>query len=191
MSIRRSAAVAATEFPCPATSASNRRLMRPVAQLEVNIPAALRLSIGFAVDPRVQPSHFNAPGRELAASPDFHALHVLCRLVAHRRIIRGSREEDDPMMRSVKTASSQNSWHTHEHYALSNNSCQIGACSVPKYHSGPMLLIVHELSSGSRSLFVAIVLFDRRDEVHFGVTEHPAGAVDCNKLGKRFRGTSH
>ena len=31
MSVRRSAAVAATVSPCPDTSASNRRLIRPVA----------------------------------------------------------------------------------------------------------------------------------------------------------------
>src|ERR1700730_10228775 len=32
--VRRSAAVAATEVPCPETSASNRREIRPVAQLD-------------------------------------------------------------------------------------------------------------------------------------------------------------
>ena len=68
---------------------------RGTARSIINIPAALRLSIGFAVDPRVQPSHFNAPGRELAASPDFHALHVLCRLAAHDGIIAGHRRLSD------------------------------------------------------------------------------------------------
>ena len=34
MSVRKSAAVAATEVPCPDTSANSRRLMRPVAQLD-------------------------------------------------------------------------------------------------------------------------------------------------------------
>src|SRR5580698_5167892 len=49
----------------------------------IDIAATLRLSVGFAVDPGVEAPEFHAPPGELAASPHFHALHLLCRQLAH------------------------------------------------------------------------------------------------------------
>ena len=43
----------------------------------VNVPAGFRLSVRFAIDPRVQPPEFDTGGCELASTPDFHALHAL------------------------------------------------------------------------------------------------------------------
>src|SRR5258706_5801786 len=63
---------------------------RGAARRIINIPAVLRVSVRFAVDPGVQPPEFNAARCELASAPDFHALHVLGRLVAHESIIPGS-----------------------------------------------------------------------------------------------------
>src|SRR5579863_9212511 len=93
MSVRKSAAVAATESPCPATRQQQAAdAARGAARRIINIPAVLRVSVGLAVDPRVQPSEFNAARGELASSPHFHALHVLCRLAAHPGIIPGVSE---------------------------------------------------------------------------------------------------
>ena len=58
---------------------------RGAARSVINISAALGLAEGFAVDPRVQPAHFNAARGELAVAPDFHAGHVL-RLGVRSRI---------------------------------------------------------------------------------------------------------
>src|SRR5712691_6049500 len=63
---------------------------RGAARRIVNVPAVLRVTVRLAVNPRVQPSEFNAARCELASTPDFHALHVLGRLVAHPGIIPGS-----------------------------------------------------------------------------------------------------
>jgi hypothetical protein len=45
------------------------------------------LSIGFAIDPGVQPAELHTLGRELVSAPDFHARHVLLRRGAHAGII--------------------------------------------------------------------------------------------------------
>jgi len=55
----------------------------------VNIAAPLCLPERFAVDPGVQAAQLNFAGRELASAPNFHARHLLRRLVAHRTIILG------------------------------------------------------------------------------------------------------
>src|SRR5689334_21184337 len=67
---------------------------RGAARSVVDIAAGLSLTVGLAVDPRVEAAEFHAGRRELAATPDFHALHVLCsmlgrRLAAHQCIISG------------------------------------------------------------------------------------------------------
>ena len=54
----------------------------------VNVATALRLSMRFAVDPGVQPTEDNAPGRKLASAPYFHAFHMLRGRIAHGSIIR-------------------------------------------------------------------------------------------------------
>jgi hypothetical protein len=50
----------------------------------VNVATALSLTVWFAVDPRVEAAEFNATRGELAASPHFHALHLLGWLLVHR-----------------------------------------------------------------------------------------------------------
>src|SRR5260370_30946117 len=69
---------------------------RGAARRIVNIAAVLRVPVRLAVDPGVQPTEFNAARRELATAPDFHALHVLCRLLAHQGIIPGDRSRPEP-----------------------------------------------------------------------------------------------
>lgn len=59
------------------------------ARCVVDVPAALGLAEGFAVNPSVQSSHFNAARGELAVTPDFHAGHVLRLRFAHEFIIPG------------------------------------------------------------------------------------------------------
>jgi hypothetical protein len=54
----------------------------------VDIAAALGPAKRLAIDPDIETSQFDPTGRELAASPDFHALHVL-RGGIHRSIITG------------------------------------------------------------------------------------------------------
>jgi hypothetical protein len=49
----------------------------------INVPAVLRVSIGFAINPCVQPSKRNPFCCELASAPDFHTLHLLRRLATH------------------------------------------------------------------------------------------------------------
>src|ERR1700693_4452505 len=55
----------------------------------VDIPARLRFSEGFAVNPYLESAEFDALRCELVSTPDFHALHVLFRLRAHGRIVPG------------------------------------------------------------------------------------------------------
>ena len=50
----------------------------------INIAALLRASIRFAVHPRIQAPERYSQGGELAAAPDFHALHLLRRARLHR-----------------------------------------------------------------------------------------------------------
>jgi hypothetical protein len=45
----------------------------------VDIAAMLRLAVRLAVDPDIETRQFDSTGCQLAASPDLHALHVLCR----------------------------------------------------------------------------------------------------------------
>jgi membrane protein DedA with SNARE-associated domain len=49
----------------------------------VNIASRVRPAEGLAVDPSVQAAEFDGARSELAAAPDFHALHVLQRLIGH------------------------------------------------------------------------------------------------------------
>lgn len=49
----------------------------------VDIASVLGIAVGFAVHPRVQTAEGNAFLGELAAAPDFHALHPLLGLFAH------------------------------------------------------------------------------------------------------------
>ncbi len=53
----------------------------------VDIAAALGLAERLAIDPDIETGQFDATGGELAASPDLHALHVLCGGVRHGGII--------------------------------------------------------------------------------------------------------
>ena len=53
----------------------------------VDIAAALSLAERFAIDPDIETSQFDSTGSDLAASPDLHALHVLCRGIRHGIII--------------------------------------------------------------------------------------------------------
>ncbi len=55
----------------------------------VNVSAALRFAKGLAVHPNAQPAHFNVARGQLASTPDFHALHVLCGRLGHDCIIAG------------------------------------------------------------------------------------------------------
>ncbi len=50
----------------------------------VNIAAGMCLAVWLAINPSVEAAEFHAARRELASTPDFHALHVLRRLVGHR-----------------------------------------------------------------------------------------------------------
>ena len=49
----------------------------------VNVSATLCLSVGLAENPGFKTAQFYAARSELAAAPDLHALHVLCRLFGH------------------------------------------------------------------------------------------------------------
>jgi len=53
----------------------------------VDIAATLSLAEGLAIDPDIETGQFDSAGRELAASPDLHALHVLCEGIGHGSII--------------------------------------------------------------------------------------------------------
>jgi len=53
----------------------------------VDIAATLSLAEGLAIDPDIETAQFDSTGRELAASPDLHALHVLCGGIGHGSII--------------------------------------------------------------------------------------------------------
>lgn len=53
----------------------------------VDIAATLSLAEGLAIDPDIETAEFDSTGRELAASPDLHALHVLCGGIGHGSII--------------------------------------------------------------------------------------------------------
>ena len=53
----------------------------------VDIAAALSLAERLAIDPDIETSQFDSTGSELAASPDLHALHALCRGIRHAVII--------------------------------------------------------------------------------------------------------
>src|SRR5438445_6472404 len=69
----------------------------------VNIAARLRLPIGLARNPHLEPSECNAAGGHLASTPDFHALHLLCRLFAHRAIVPGVPSRDRKRERRKET----------------------------------------------------------------------------------------
>ncbi len=56
----------------------------------IHIAAALRFAERLAVNPHVQPAQFDSAGSELAAAPNFHALHVLRGCVRHESIITGA-----------------------------------------------------------------------------------------------------
>ena len=58
----------------------------------IHIAAALRFAERLAVNPNVQAAQFDAAGSELAAAPNFHALHVLRGRIRHRCIITVGRE---------------------------------------------------------------------------------------------------
>ena len=55
----------------------------PATGCVVNIAAALRLTVRLAVDPGVEAAEFNPLRGKLAASPHFHALHLLRGPLAH------------------------------------------------------------------------------------------------------------
>src|SRR5579862_6799939 len=44
----------------------------------VDVAASLSLAEWFAVDPGIEPGQFYSTGRNLAPSPNLHALHMLC-----------------------------------------------------------------------------------------------------------------
>jgi hypothetical protein len=58
----------------------------------VDIAAALSLAERLAIDPDIETSQFDSTGSELAASPDLHALHVLCGGIRHGFIIPAATE---------------------------------------------------------------------------------------------------
>jgi hypothetical protein len=53
----------------------------------VDIATALGMFEGLAVDPHIEAGQFDSTGRQLAASPDLHALHVLRGGIRHGSII--------------------------------------------------------------------------------------------------------
>ena len=53
----------------------------------VDIAATLSLAERLAIDPDIKTGQFDSTGSELAASPDLHALHVLCGGIRHGSII--------------------------------------------------------------------------------------------------------
>ena len=58
----------------------------------VHIAAVLSLPERLAIDPHIETSQFDSTARELAASPDLHALHVLCGGIRHVSIITAETE---------------------------------------------------------------------------------------------------
>jgi hypothetical protein len=46
----------------------------------------------FAIDPDIETGQFDSAGRDLAASPDLHALHMLCGGCRHVSIITAERK---------------------------------------------------------------------------------------------------
>ena len=54
----------------------------------VNVAAALRFSVRLAENRGIESTERHAARSELAATPDFHALHVLFRVVTHDRSCR-------------------------------------------------------------------------------------------------------
>ena len=90
ISVRRSAAVDATVPPCPSYVGQQeaRDAAGGAARRVVNVAAALGLLERLAVDPGVQAAEDrpSAVG-ELAASPHFHALHLLRWFVAREAMM--------------------------------------------------------------------------------------------------------
>jgi hypothetical protein len=80
----------------------------------IDISAALRLPEGLAENPDVQTAHFNAGRGKLASAPDFHALHVLCWLAAHDRIIAGHWHFVGRAERSTASAGCDRGFHTNQ-----------------------------------------------------------------------------
>jgi hypothetical protein len=58
----------------------------------VDISATLSLAEWFAVDPDIETGQFDSTGGDLAASPDLHALHMLCGGSRHVSIITAERK---------------------------------------------------------------------------------------------------
>jgi hypothetical protein len=53
----------------------------------LDIAATLSLAEGLAIHPDIETGQFDSAERELPASPDLHALHVLCEGIGHGSII--------------------------------------------------------------------------------------------------------
>ena len=60
----------------------------------VDVAATLSLTEWFAIDPDIQTRQFDSTGRDLTASPNLHALHVLCGGSRHVGIITAEKLTD-------------------------------------------------------------------------------------------------
>ena len=58
----------------------------------VDVTATLSLAEWLAIDPDIETGQFDSTGRDLTASPDLHALHVLCGRSRHVGIITAEKE---------------------------------------------------------------------------------------------------
>jgi hypothetical protein len=71
------------EQPADATGRATRDV--------VDVAAVLGLAEGFAINPNIETSQFNATGEDLASTPNLHALHMLCGRIGHAGIITARR----------------------------------------------------------------------------------------------------